>query len=255
MMRHLLAIVILLACTHCRNNNVIAQNQQQLSLLVFADTVIAYNGTPEPGNKVPVEILTLEKEKFFELIEKNKKNHGNKLEVQVKVSSESGVMEYAEKVMEWLQEQQVANFRAADPSAYDAKELAFNGIPFSELSKPSPLKLTMPKDEPEPEITIDNNVYTLLIVKDSVYAYRGKAQTEYKRLSLSGDLNRYISSLQSVTDSDKLFIFIKPTETADYRDIVDVLDQMINVKRYYISQKLTQEEQAYFNLAAKTLED
>jgi biopolymer transport protein ExbD len=114
------------------------------------------------------------------------------------------------------------------------------------LAEPTVLKLMMPKDDGEPTPVKCTTSLTLLLVQHSRigwYECSNEKPTEIHFTSLDADnglreiiIQKQKSVKQILKDAADMMVIIKPMEGADYRTIVDVLDEMtINgVSRYAI---------------------
>jgi biopolymer transport protein ExbD len=134
-------------------------------------------------------------------------------------------------------------------------DLAFLLITFfmltTSLSKPQSMDLGMPdkpKDEPEKTIDVaDNRTMTVLLGdNDQVKWYMGQfatplegpEQSTYGKEGIRKEiLSKVTSVVQETGDPKKgLIILIKPSKKSDYKNLVDILDEMVicGVKTYAI---------------------
>jgi len=121
----------------------------------------------------------------------------------------------------------------------------------AELSKPSVVKLNMPKEGGPPPTLGESGALTLLIgANNRVYCYQGdwnKAsaageiiETNFSEASGLGKIIREKQLRLDLTDKkdgrNSLMLLIKPGAEASYQNVIDALDEaMINaVKRYAI---------------------
>ncbi|MEO5948476.1 MAG: biopolymer transporter ExbD [Chitinophagaceae bacterium] len=121
----------------------------------------------------------------------------------------------------------------------------------TELSKPTAMDLAMTKDGPPMDLP-ESSALTVLIDKgNAIYYYEGKWQEalkldKIKLISLSGadNLRNIIIEKQKRLDDDVkskekrggLMLLIKPGKEADYKTIIDVLDEatISFVKKYVL---------------------
>ena len=105
------------------------------------------------------------------------------------------------------------------------------------MSQPTAMKLFLPKDTDKPE---EQNkvkasaVLTIMLGKaDQVYYYEGDDPTKIQGTSFK-DIRDIIINKKRSTDPKDFVVVIKPTQDANYKNTVDILDEMsINeVKRY-----------------------
>jgi len=108
------------------------------------------------------------------------------------------------------------------------------------MSKPTAMKLFLPKDTDNPEDqnkAKETGALTLMLAKDrTVYYYEGQLKDDgsnFKSANFQG-LRQIILDKKNSTPAEDLVIVIKPDTEATFKDVVDVLDEMtINaIKRY-----------------------
>jgi biopolymer transport protein ExbD len=145
-------------------------------------------------------------------------------------------------------------------------DLAFLLITFfmltTSLSKPQSMDLGLPdkdeKDKPEKDIKVDQRrTLTIIMGKDNKVKWfhglleapelNGKpTDAQYGRNGLRKEiLKRVISVPQETGDKNKgLIVIIKPSKKSNYRNLVDVLDEMAicKVPTYAIVNEITDEE-------------
>lgn len=119
------------------------------------------------------------------------------------------------------------------------------------MSEPKSMKLRMPDDRniTDPLQTAEGKTLHLILGKNhQLWHYRGTAVDNMQR-------SDYHSGVRSVIQKEKarvaavygsgneLVILIKPTSAASYRDVVDVLDEMVihQVSRYMLMEPNTTE--------------
>lgn len=244
MFRYIIITGLLFTYTNCRQT---AAAQNDLSLLIFTDSIIAYNG--KPGDKVTFSKFPAEKTELLALLDKNKAAYGDKLVVLLKVSN-SAAMDKVNHVKEWLREAKHNNFSISESDPYDATTFGVRGA----LWDLSGLALSKIADsEPVATIPFSDDTHTLIIMRDSVYAYRGTDMPGFKRFGIKDNVfHQYIFSLVATTDSSKLVFFLKRTGSCSYKDIVDILDEMtISQAKAYVLVRLTPEEETFFHQVSK----
>ena len=145
-------------------------------------------------------------------------------------------------------------------------DLAFLLITFfmltTSLSKPQSMDLGLPdkdeKDKPEKDIKVDQRrTMTIIMGKDNKIKWfhglleapepNGKpTDAQYGRNGLRKEILKRVISVPQVTgDKDKgLIVIIKPSKKSNYRNLVDVLDEMAicKVPTYAIVNEITGEE-------------
>jgi len=117
-------------------------------------------------------------------------------------------------------------------------------------SSPTTLKLHMPKDS-EDSVDRYNNVktkLTLILLKDDrVFGYYGDFIKDGRSVLIS-ETDKLIEDGRKMFSKDSLVVVIKPTETASYKETVDMLDQMtINKIEKYTMADLSKEEKEFIN--------
>lgn len=118
------------------------------------------------------------------------------------------------------------------------------------LSKPSAMTYNAPdktlKEETEPVKA--SNVMTIFLGKDDKAHYIfGKAASEDPEVITVGfgyDLRKAILIESRKVPADKFVVVIKPTKESTYRNIVDILDEMVitKMKRYAMVDELMPDE-------------
>ena len=117
-------------------------------------------------------------------------------------------------------------------------------------SSPTTLTLHMPKDS-EDSVDRYNNVktkLTLILLKDDrVFGYYGDLIKDGRSVLIS-ETDKLIENGRKMFSKDSLVVVIKPTETASYKETVDMLDQMtINKIEKYTMADLSKEEKEFIN--------
>jgi biopolymer transport protein ExbD len=127
------------------------------------------------------------------------------------------------------------------------------------LSKPSSMQLNPPDktQEKEQDPVKASNVMTIFLGDNNQAHYIfGKAASEdpeFKTVAYGYDLRRAILENAQKVPGDKFVIVIKPTKVSTYKNLVDVLDEMIitKTKRYAMVDELTDDEKALVKDKAK----
>lgn len=124
--------------------------------------------------------------------------------------------------------------------------------------KPNVMDLGLPAKEPNPtkEIDIRNQLTFVLGENNRVYYYQKEAEnlkmSDIKEISAEGiAISRLISSYKKVAPKPENFtIIIKPTEDSNYKNFVDILDEMAisGNDRYGISEIKNNEKEIYKEL-------
>jgi len=130
----------------------------------------------------------------------------------------------------------------------------------TELSKPRVAKLNMPKEGPPIPLGNSNALTVLLAGDNNIYYYQGNwqeavADNKIVKTSLAssqGLRKVIIEKKQWLDANDKkegrngLMLLIKSTEKAEYKTVIDVLDEiLINDVRKYAIIKMEPEEAAW----------
>ncbi|UAY51567.1 ExbD/TolR family protein [Ferruginibacter albus] len=107
------------------------------------------------------------------------------------------------------------------------------------LSQPTTMKLLMPKDDiQDKDLTKikESGALTILLGKnDQVYYYEGMDPTKLQSSTFK-KIRQVVLTKKANTPVDDLFITIKPGKESDYKNVVDILDEMTinDIKRYAI---------------------
>lgn len=123
------------------------------------------------------------------------------------------------------------------------------------MSTPTAMKLFLPKDTDKPEDqnkAKESGALTIMLAKDrSVYYYEGILSADgsnFKSTNFTG-LRDVVLNKKKTTNPSDLVIVIKPTMKANFRDVVDALDEMTinDIKRYALVD-VAEAEQTLINL-------
>jgi biopolymer transport protein ExbD len=241
-------VIVFLSCKGQSNGQ--AADQNKLSVLIFHDSVIVYNGIIGKST-VYKKYLPAESEKLSETIEKHRHKYGPQSEIHLKIAYESsaGFTSLIQHIPDIIRQNSGPDLKMTDVS--EAEQQFFSILPFKwsfidSLNKPLVLDLNMPREDPE-EKKFSPASLTLILFDDSVVYYH-KSLKDARKASYKGDL-----SIRKVIEKEKknvpekvLMIVIKPTPSAGYTNTVDILDEMtINkIKRFAMVKPSKEEEDA-----------
>jgi len=122
-------------------------------------------------------------------------------------------------------------------------DLAFLLITFfmltTTLSKPQAKQVFMPDNSDKTkttELDDDNAITIVLGENDKLYYYTGAKKPQVSSTDYSSEGIRTILNKKNKERGDKLMVIIKAMEKSKYKNIVDILDEMVltNTKRYAI---------------------
>lgn len=105
------------------------------------------------------------------------------------------------------------------------------------MSQATAMSLAMPKDTPDDlnDVKVKESGSLTLIMgkRDVVYYYFGSDPSKLQTTNYK-DLRKVILDKKRSTPTDDFFVTIKPDKDANYKNVVDVLDEMTinDVKRY-----------------------
>ncbi|MFI5130326.1 MAG: ExbD/TolR family protein [Chitinophagales bacterium] len=238
-------VIVFLSCKGQSNRQ--AADQNKLSVLIFHDSVIVYNGIIGKST-VYKKYLPTESEQLSETIEKHRHKYGPQSEIHLKIAYESsaGFTSLIQHIPEIIRQNSGPDLKMTDVS--ETEQQFFSILPFKwsfidSLNKPSTLDLNMPREEPS-EKKVPASL-TLILFEDSIL-YFHKSLKDARKASYKGDLsirNVIQKEKKNVPEKD-LVIVIKPTASASYSNTVDILDEMTinNIKRFAMV-KVTKEEE------------
>ncbi len=115
----------------------------------------------------------------------------------------------------------------------------------STIGQPGAMKLVIPKDKGEPMNIKQSGALTIMPGAGAeIYYYEGFLDPEGVRKCTLLDLRSIVATKKKSTSADDFFVVIKPSGTADYGNIVDILDEMTiaDVKKYALAEISLQEE-------------
>ncbi len=118
------------------------------------------------------------------------------------------------------------------------------------MSQPTAMNLPLPKDadEQEQNKAKESGALTLMLGnKDAVFYYEGILASDgsnFKSSTMKQIRDVIINKKRSTEEKD-LVIVIKPTDQANYRNVVDILDEMLinDIKRYALVEISESEDQ------------
>jgi biopolymer transport protein ExbD len=127
------------------------------------------------------------------------------------------------------------------------------------LSKPSSMTLNVPdktKTEETEPIKASNVMTVFLGDNNKAYYIFGKAANEDPKLETVGygyEFRKAIQDNARKVPADKFVVVIKPTKVSNYKNMVDVLDEMAitKTKRYALVDALTPDEEKLLKDKAK----
>jgi biopolymer transport protein ExbD len=119
------------------------------------------------------------------------------------------------------------------------------------MSQPTSMKLIVPKDADDLNnrtAVKESGTLTLLPSdKDRIYYYRGNINNTGSNLfyTTKSKIRDVIINKKRRTNPEDFYVIIKPTNSSNYKSLVDVLDEMIinNVNRYALVNISQTEEQ------------
>lgn len=111
------------------------------------------------------------------------------------------------------------------------------------MSQPTAMNLPLPDDSAKPEEqnkAKQSGVLTIMVGKNSnVYYYEGVLEVDasknnFKSSTMKQIRDVIINKKRSVANEKDFVVILKPNEEATYKDLVDMLDEMLinDVKRY-----------------------
>jgi biopolymer transport protein ExbD len=109
------------------------------------------------------------------------------------------------------------------------------------MSQPTAMNLPLPKDTDNPEEqnkAKESGALTLMVGKNSnVYYYEGillPDASNFTSSTMKQVRDVIIKKKRSVADEKDFVVVLKPNEDATYKDLIDILDEMLinDVKRY-----------------------
>ncbi len=108
------------------------------------------------------------------------------------------------------------------------------------MSQPTAMKLFLPKDTDKPEeqnkVKASGALTLLLGKNDQIYYYEGELAPDASNFKTTSfkDIRKIIMDKKRATDEKDFVVVIKPDNDANYKNTVDILDEMTinDVKRY-----------------------
>jgi biopolymer transport protein ExbD len=119
------------------------------------------------------------------------------------------------------------------------------------MSQPTAMKLFLPKDTDKPEeqnkVKASGALTIMLGKSDGVYYYEGELASDGSNFKASNfkDIRKEIIDKKKATNPQDFVVVIKPGPEANYKNTVDILDEMTinDVKRYAMVDIFDQEIQ------------
>lgn len=118
------------------------------------------------------------------------------------------------------------------------------------LLQPKTMDLIMPRDDGEPQSLAESNAMTVLLgANNTVKYYEGMYHPEDVKTTTYGEIREAIikkkEDIMKKTGDNKLMVLIKADNDANYRNVVDIMDEMlINRVDRYAMVDITDEEKA-----------
>lgn len=118
------------------------------------------------------------------------------------------------------------------------------------LLQPKTMDLIMPRDDGEPQSLAESNAMTVLLgANNTVKYYEGMYHPEDVKTTTYADIRDAIikkkEAIMKKSGDNKLMVLIKANSDANYRNVVDIMDEMlINRVDRYAMVDITDEEKA-----------
>jgi biopolymer transport protein ExbD len=115
----------------------------------------------------------------------------------------------------------------------------------STMSEPTSMNLIMPTDKGKLMPTKESGTITLIpAANELVYYYEGFFDANNLKRASFKRIREILVHKKRITPEPDLFVVIKPSQHADYRNVVDILDEMIisDIKRYALVKITAAEE-------------
>jgi len=173
--------------------------------------------------------------------------------VVVKPSYEPGFLQNFENVIEWLDENGKCYRKNAKLNRTEQKWLGLSNPHDPDDGKPEPLRLFFPK-EPDGQQRVDSKklkeaLSVVLLEDEGLFVYRNDIR--------SGNLVNYKEFRKIILEqnkkTEKLYVVIKPSKSATYKNTVNMLDEMTknNIKQYALIDLTDEEEEFIINLKSE----
>jgi len=124
------------------------------------------------------------------------------------------------------------------------------------ISQPTALKLNLPKDTDKPEEqtkTKASGALTLMLGKDNnVFYYEGELAPDGNNFKSSNfkEIRNIIIDKKQRTNPEDFMVVIKPSDESNYKNVVDMLDEMtINVVKRYALVDIADAENQFLKLS------
>lgn len=125
------------------------------------------------------------------------------------------------------------------------------------MSQPTGMFLSMPDDKVKPEQetkVAETGALTILLgANNHVYYYEGQLQDNFTNVKASSfkEIRDVIIDKKTRTDTSKFMVIIKPGQQSEYKNVVDIINEMaINgVKRYALINKVEESDEKAIELS------
>ena len=111
------------------------------------------------------------------------------------------------------------------------------------MTKPSVMKLDVPKNSKEPTNVKVSGALTIIVAHDMTYYYFGKYTGQLQKCSYA-EIRNVIIRKKKVTNAADMFVIIKPAKDALFGNIVNILDEMTinDIGKFSLTDEPTAEE-------------
>lgn len=227
----------------------------QLTAIISSDSVTIFNGQLNNDTRVQKIVMDEKAVKTVLADFKNKINQPLSLALQLDPNGgQAGIIGNLVNVAHWSEDTGIREFIF---SSNDTKKIQrFNSAADlqhfldSVMMHPISLNLVMPKDEPETstEEPENHSLTCLLISNNKIYCYKGTDINAGSFYSLSGTntFRKLLQDEMKKRPNDSLMVLIKFTDEANYKNMVDLLDEItINKVKKYAVVKLSDKENSF----------
>ena len=120
------------------------------------------------------------------------------------------------------------------------------------MSRPTAMRLILPKDSPNPMLAKNSAVITIMPGKNNqVYYYEGMDPKNLKASNFK-DIRDVILDKKRRTDTTWFQVILKPTQDASYKNAVDIIDEMtIDAVNHYAFVDITPYEYQFIQKTEK----
>ena len=127
------------------------------------------------------------------------------------------------------------------------------------MAQPKELRIYMPKDGPPIEVALSTALTVLPLADDKIFYYHGSLEEAMQSsaygtttFSYSDGIGQVIRDKQKAMEhkepgtSKKLMLIIKPADKSNYRNLVDIMDEIaINVVNHYAITDISEVEKEW----------